>query len=407
MDAHSDYPWLKSYPKFVDWHAAIPQLPAYAGFLNAVKNYPDNICLEFLGNFWTYEEIGHMAARAAKGFQKIGVTKGTRVALMLPNTHYYVLAYMGTLLAGGTVVNVNSLYADRELEHLVKDAGADILVTMDLAAMYPKARKILDITKLKKLIVCSMTDAMPTHKGVLFSMFRRKTLADVKEDPLQMWFDELLDNRGDYERVAINPTEDIAVFQYTGGSLWRGIGALAAKRGGSGGEQRDDDEREKSKRDGDERGLAEGRQRQVAGQSVDLLEGVGRQQDPGQRRQHTHRDRGHDPLPRRPWPEEQHHERRQVGARRDVERPAHQETNVEVPEQDAKDHRHHPQPHGSELSAANLLVVCHTDTAHVLDEIVGHGAAASHNQPADGAQHGRERDRRNDREQRLVERLGQ
>jgi len=51
MDAHSDYPWLKSYPKFVDWHAAIPQLPAYAGFLNAVKNYPDNICLEFLGNF--------------------------------------------------------------------------------------------------------------------------------------------------------------------------------------------------------------------------------------------------------------------------------------------------------------------------------------------------------------------
>ena len=218
MDAHSDYPWLKSYPKFVDWHAAIPQLPAYAGFLNAVKNYPDNICLEFLGNFWTYEEIGHMAARAAKGFQKIGVTKGTRVALMLPNTHYYVLAYMGTLLAGGTVVNVNSLYADRELEHLVKDAGADILVTMDLAAMYPKARKILDITKLKKLIVCSMTDAMPTHKGVLFSMFRRKTLADVKEDPLQMWFDELLDNRGDYERVAINPTEDIAVFQYTGGT---------------------------------------------------------------------------------------------------------------------------------------------------------------------------------------------
>ncbi len=217
MDA-PNYPWLTKYPKFVDWHAAIPEVPAYAGFLNAVKQYPNNICLEFLGNFWTYEEVGHMAARAAKGFQNIGVTKGTRVALMLPNTHYYVLAYMGTLLAGGTVVNVNPLYAERELEHLVKDAGADILVTMDLAAIYPKARKILDITKLKKLIVCSMTDALPTHKGVLFSMFRRKTLADVKEDPLQMWFDELLDNRGDYERLAINPKEDLAVLQYTGGT---------------------------------------------------------------------------------------------------------------------------------------------------------------------------------------------
>jgi long-chain acyl-CoA synthetase len=218
MDATHTYPWLKNYPPFVDWHAPIPKLPAYAGFLNAVRQYPDNLCLEFLGNWWTYEEVGHMAARAAKGFQDIGVTKGTRVALMLPNTHYYVVSYMGILMAGGTVVNVNPLYADRELEHLIKDSGADVLVTMDLEAMYPKARKILDLTKLKKLIVCSMTDALPMHKGALFKMFRRKTLADVKEDPLQMWFDELLDNRGDYDRVQINPEADLAVLQYTGGT---------------------------------------------------------------------------------------------------------------------------------------------------------------------------------------------
>jgi long-chain acyl-CoA synthetase len=218
MDATHTYPWLKNYPPFVDWHAPIPQLPAYAGFLHAVRQYPDNLCLEFLGNWWTYEEVGHMAARAAKGFQNIGVTKGTRVALMLPNTHYYVVSYMGILMAGGTVVNVNPLYADRELEHLIKDSGADVLVTMDLEAMYPKARKILDLTKLKKLIVCSMTDALPMHKGALFKMFRRKTLADVKEDPLQMWFDELLENRGDFERVEIYPEADIAVLQYTGGT---------------------------------------------------------------------------------------------------------------------------------------------------------------------------------------------
>jgi long-chain acyl-CoA synthetase len=218
MDAAPNYPWLKNYPRFADWHAAIPVAPAYAGFLNAVKQYPDNLCLEFLGNFWTYEEVGHMAARAAKGLQNIGVTKGTRVALMLPNTHYYVLAYMGALMAGGTVVNINPLYSERELEHLIKDSGADILVTMDLEAMYPKARKLLDVTKLKKLVVCSMTAALPMAKGALFTVFRRKTLSDVKDDPLQMWFDELLDNRGDYERVTINPKEDIAVLQYTGGT---------------------------------------------------------------------------------------------------------------------------------------------------------------------------------------------
>jgi long-chain acyl-CoA synthetase len=213
-----DYPWLKNYPPFADWHAPIPVLPAYAGFMAAVKQYPENLCLEFLGNWWTYEEVGDMAKRAAKGFQEIGVKKGSRVALMLPNTHYYVVAYMGALLAGGTVVNVNPLYAERELEHMVKDSGADVLVTMDLEQMYPKARKMLDVTKLKKLIVCSMTDALPMAKGALFSIFKRKTLADVTEDPLQMWFTELLDNRGDYERVPINPTEDLAVLQYTGGT---------------------------------------------------------------------------------------------------------------------------------------------------------------------------------------------
>ncbi len=213
-----DYPWLKKYPSFADWHAPIPALPAYTGFLNAVKQYPEKLCLEFLGNWWSYEEVGNMAKRAAKGLQDLGVKKGTRVALMLPNTHYYVVAYMGTLLAGGTVVNVNPLYAERELEHMVKDSGAEVLVTMDLEQMYPKARKMLDTTSLKTLIVCSMTEALPMAKGALFAIFKRKTLADVHEDPKQMWFSDLLKNRGDFQQPAINPTEDVAVLQYTGGT---------------------------------------------------------------------------------------------------------------------------------------------------------------------------------------------
>ncbi|MDX2145066.1 MAG: long-chain fatty acid--CoA ligase [Rhodospirillaceae bacterium] len=213
-----NYPWLKSYPSFVAWDAPIPCLPAYEGFLNAVRDYPESLCLEFLGNWWTYGEVGQMAARAAKGFQNLGVTKGTRIALMLPNTHYYVVSYMGALLAGATVVNVNPLYAERELEHLVKDSGADILVTMDLAAMYPKARKLLDSVGLKKLVVCAMTDTLPMHKAALFSVFRRKNLADVDDNDRQVWFEELLDNRGDYARAAIDPLNDVAVLQYTGGT---------------------------------------------------------------------------------------------------------------------------------------------------------------------------------------------
>ena len=212
------YPWLRTYPPFAPWDAPLPVLPAFAGFLNAVKQFPENVCLEFMGNFWTYAEIGHMAARAAKGLQDLGVTKGSRVALMLPNTHYYVVAYMGTLMAGGTVVNVNPLYAERELEHLVKDSGADVLVTLDLSSMYPKAHKILNATKLKKLIVCSMADALPWRSGVLFSVFKRSSVASIDEAPNIMWFEDLLSNRGDYAKTPIDCANDVAVLQYTGGT---------------------------------------------------------------------------------------------------------------------------------------------------------------------------------------------
>ncbi|MBM3513957.1 MAG: long-chain fatty acid--CoA ligase [Alphaproteobacteria bacterium] len=212
------FPWLKNYPSFAPWDAPLPVVPAFAGFLNAVRNYPENVCLEFMGNFWTYAEVGHMAARAAKGLQDLGVTKGARVALMLPNTLYYVAVYMGTLMAGATVVNVNPLYAERELEHLVKDSGADILITLDLGSMYPKAHKILTSTKLKKLIVCSMADALPWRSGVLFSVFKRGSVAKIDDAPNIMWFDDLLSNRGDYVKPAIDCHNDVAVLQYTGGT---------------------------------------------------------------------------------------------------------------------------------------------------------------------------------------------
>jgi long-chain acyl-CoA synthetase len=218
QDTTGRYPWLKTYPAFAPWDAPLPVLPAYAGFLTAVKSYPENLCLEFLGNFWTYAEVGHMAARMARGLQDLGVGKGARVALMLPNSHYYVVSYMGTLMAGATVVNVNPLYAERELEHLVKDSGADILITLDLGSMYPKAHKILTSTGLKKLIVCPMADALPWRTGMMFSLFKRSAVAKIEEGPRVMWFEDLLANRGDYTRTAVDCHNDVAVLQYTGGT---------------------------------------------------------------------------------------------------------------------------------------------------------------------------------------------
>ena len=222
MAAHDtsrrDYPWLKNYPPFAAWDMPIPQVPAFKLLHDAVARFPEHPCMEFLGKNWTYAETGELAAKAAVGFQKLGVTKGTRVALLLPNTPYYVAAFFGVLMAGGTVVNMNPLYAARELENMVKDSGAQFLVTMDLTAMYPKARTLLNNTPLKKLIVCSMAEALPFGTAVMFNLFKRKTVADVEEDDRQVWWDTLIDNDGEPAPVSIDPLEDVAVLQYTGGT---------------------------------------------------------------------------------------------------------------------------------------------------------------------------------------------
>jgi len=214
----ADYPWLKSYPPFADWSMPIPAAPVFTLLHDAVAAFPNNPCMEFMGKRWTYTETGILAAKAAAGFQKLGVTKGTRVALLLPNTPYYVAAFFGVLMAGGTVVNMNPLYAARELENMVKDSGAEFMVTMDLTAMYPKARTLLNNTPLKKLIVCSMAEALPFATAMMFNLFKRSSVANVEEDDRQIWWDDLIDNDGKPKPVTIDPREDVAVLQYTGGT---------------------------------------------------------------------------------------------------------------------------------------------------------------------------------------------
>lgn len=211
-------PWLASYPPFADWNMGIRPEPAHAAFERSVAAYPERICMEFLGRTWTYRETGTMVRAAAKGLQDLGVQKGDRIALMLPNTPYYIVLFHAVLLIGGVVVNINPLYAQRELDGLAKDSRPRMLVTMDLELMYPKARETVDQNDIEKLLLCSMTDILPWRKAVLFNIFKRKTLARVEDDDRQVWFEDLIENEGDYRSAAIDPENDVAVLQYTGGT---------------------------------------------------------------------------------------------------------------------------------------------------------------------------------------------
>ena len=212
------HPWERTYPKDVDWHARIPIGPLHSLLDDAVKAHGARTAIDFLGRCLSYAELGQLADRAAKGLQELGVTKGTKVCLMLPNCPAYVIGYFAILKAGGVVVNVNPLNAEAEIRGQIEDSDADVLITLDLAPIFAKARKMLGATRLKRIVVCRFASQLPALKGTLFRLLKRKMLADIpSEDRLVLWQD-LLANDGRFTRHDCAPATDIALLQYTGGT---------------------------------------------------------------------------------------------------------------------------------------------------------------------------------------------
>ncbi len=210
----------------VDWDSPIAEEPLFAMLDRAVEQFRDNPYLNFMGRVWTYGEVGALVDRATRGFQKLGVTKGVRVGLCLPNTPYYTICYFAILKAGGTVVNFNPLYVEREIAYQVNDSGTRIMVTLNLAQIYPKVAAQLDSTCLERIVVCPMEAILPGVKSVLFKALKRSEIASVPSDLQNCTFDQLISDATPAQPVAIEATEDIAVLQYTGGTTGVPKGAM-------------------------------------------------------------------------------------------------------------------------------------------------------------------------------------
>ncbi|MEO8060506.1 MAG: AMP-binding protein, partial [Burkholderiales bacterium] len=223
----AEHPWIPSYPDGVRWDADLPLMPVQQLLDDAVKRWPDHPALEFMGRVISYSEFGNLVNRAAKGLQQLGVGPGVHVGLYLPNTPHYPIAFFATLKAGGTVVNYSPLDAERVLAHKIEDSETDILVTLDLAVLYPQMARLLGASRLKKLIVGSMGDYSAQPAGVRAHLQAAGQLAPVAADDKHVAFDALFANEGDYVAHALGDLKQaIVALQYTGGTTGLPKGAM-------------------------------------------------------------------------------------------------------------------------------------------------------------------------------------
>ncbi|MEQ8410426.1 MAG: AMP-binding protein [Erythrobacter sp.] len=181
--------------------------------------------LHFLGRTYSYGEILAEARRFAAGLAAMGVARGDRVGLFLPNVPIYAAAYYGAMMAGAVVVNFSPLYTTSELAWQVGDSGTRVLVTLDVPELYGTAREVLESSDLETLVVGSLADMLPRLKAIAFRLLKRSQIASVEwSDAIRRWKDCTPDRP--VETVEIDPREDLALLQYTGGTTGRPKGAM-------------------------------------------------------------------------------------------------------------------------------------------------------------------------------------
>ena len=223
------YPWLKTYPKDVDWNAPLKGVPLQSLLEKTAAEHGGRVCSNFMGKTLTYAEIDGLANKVAAGLQQRGVRKGVNVGLLLPNTPTFIIFYYGILKAGGTVVNFNPLYTIEELSHQARDARLQMMVTLDLAALFPKAQAVLTNNAVNSLVVAPFAPLLPGLKSVLFKLLKKKDVADWRASPHGnriIDYNHLIDNDGKPDPVSIDPLNDVAVLQYTGGTTGTPKGAM-------------------------------------------------------------------------------------------------------------------------------------------------------------------------------------
>lgn len=209
---------MKNYPGEVPEHAEYPEVPMHHYLDEAASEYPEKVSMIFVDKKITYRQFREDVLRLAHALKDLGVKKGDRVSIFMPNCPQAVISYFAVLKIGAIAVEANPIYVERELEYQLIDSGAETVITLDLKMLYPKVNAVKDKTNVKTVIVSSIKEYLPFPKNILYPVAKRKEVAKVKKEEGVYFLKELLQKYPPEEvHVEVNP-DDCAVLLYTGGT---------------------------------------------------------------------------------------------------------------------------------------------------------------------------------------------
>ena len=224
-------PWLAHYDKGVPHTIEYPNQPLFRFLEDAARKFPDRACTIFKGAVISYREMNALTDQMAAALVEMGVKKGDRVGIFMPNTPQFVIAYYGILKAGGAVVAVNPTYPVDEILTPVNDAGIEVMFT--LSRFYGKLTEVRKRSKLKRIIVTNIKETLPPVLRILFTLAKEKKEGDRIEqlENGDVWMQDLLKKHKNSPKpnIQIDP-DDTALFQYSGGTTGVPKGAVAMHR---------------------------------------------------------------------------------------------------------------------------------------------------------------------------------
>ncbi|WP_198945871.1 long-chain fatty acid--CoA ligase [Acetobacter sp. DsW_063] len=183
-----------------------------------VKRSPNVVAIDFMGKTCTYRELLDAAESAATGLYALGVRKGDRVGLCLPNTPYSVKLFFAIQRLGAIAVNINPLYVEHEIKQVLGTSGVKVLVVTDLALVAKSAIAAAKASNVERIVVCPFADVLPWMKSVLFRALKSKELLHLAADKRLIRYSELIADKHRAPFVKIEAERDVAVFQFTGGT---------------------------------------------------------------------------------------------------------------------------------------------------------------------------------------------